>query len=234
MTTAKPELKNRDWKAVARLIDHTILKPEASPQQIERLCQEALRYGFAAVCVQPCYVALAASRLRGTPVKVASVIGFPQGATLTAVKRFEAQEAVRLGAGELDMVQNVGALKAGDRAAITRDIAAVVEVGHGQGALVKVILENALLTHDEKVLACQLALAAGADFVKTSTGFSSGGATAEDVALMRSVVGEQAGVKAAGGIRSAADVLAMIAAGASRIGASASVAIVQELGAEKN
>ncbi len=228
--TRAPE--NRDWKAVARLIDHTILKPEATPAHIEQLCREAMRYGFAAVCVQPSFVELAASLLRGTEVSVASVIGFPQGATLTAVKRFEALEALRLGAGELDMVQNVGALKADARNLVEADIRAVVEAAHAQGARLKVILENALLTHEEKVLACELAVAAGADFVKTSTGFSAGGATVEDVALMRSVVGERAGVKAAGGIRTASDALAMIAAGATRIGASASVAIVKELGAE--
>ncbi len=231
MTKAKPAPEARDWKVVARVIDHTILKPEATPGQIEQLCREAIHYGFAAVCVQPSYVPLAASLLRGTPVKVASVIGFPQGATLTSVKRYEALQVIRLGAQEVDMVQNVGALKAGDRDRVQSDIRAVVEVAHDNGAIVKVILENALLTRDEKVLACELALAAGVDFVKTSTGFSSGGATAEDVALMRSVVGERAGVKAAGGIRTAADALAMRAAGANRIGASASVAIVQELGA---
>lgn len=216
---------------MARVIDHTLLKPEATPPQIEQLCREAAHYGFAAACVQPAYVALAASLLRATPVKVASVVGFPQGTTLSSVKRFEAFQAIRLGAGEIDMVQNVGALKAGDRDRVQNDIRAVVEVAHANGAIVKVILENALLTREEKVLACELALAAGADFVKTSTGFSSGGATVEDVALMRSVVGDRAGVKAAGGIRTAADVAAMLAAGADRIGASASVAIVKELGA---
>jgi deoxyribose-phosphate aldolase len=164
-------------------------------------------------------------------VKIACTIGFPHGATLTSVKTAETLQAMRLGADELDMVQNIGALKAGDRARVETDIHAVVEVVHANGAIVKVILENVLLTHDEKVLGCQVALAAGADFVKTSTGFSSGGATVEDVRLMRSIVGNRAGVKAAGGIRTAADVAAMLAAGADRIGASASVAIMKELGA---
>ncbi len=231
MTPAKPAPEARDWKSVARVIDHTILKPEATPGQIEQLCREALQYGFAAVCVQPSYVAQAAALLRGTEVKVASVIAFPQGATLTSIKHYEAVQVISLGAQEVDMVQNVGALKAGNRDLVQTDIAAVVEAAHANGAIVKVIMENALLTHDEKVLACELALAAGADFVKTSTGFSSGGATAEDVALMRSIVGERAGVKAAGGIRTATDALKMMAAGANRIGASASVAIVKELGA---
>jgi deoxyribose-phosphate aldolase len=230
-TSAKNLVDPRDWKAVAGVIDHTILKPEATPKQIEQLCREAAHYGFAAVCVQPGYVALAAALLRTTPVKVASVVGFPQGATLSSVKRFEAFQAVRLGADEIDMVQNVGALKAGDRDRVRTDIGAVVAVAHANGAIVKVILENALLTREEKVLACELALAAGADFVKTSTGFSSGGATVDDVALMRATVGSRAGVKAAGGIRTAADIAAMLKAGADRIGASASVAIVKELGA---
>src|SRR5512146_2452205 len=219
----KSAVDARDWQAVARVIDHTILKPEATPQQVEQLCREAAHYGFAAVCVQSWHVGLAATLLRTTPVKVASVVGFPQGATLTSVKRYEALQAIRLGADEIDMVQNVGALKAGDRARVQTDIAAVVEAAHANDAIVKVILENALLTREEKVLACELALAAGADFVKTSTGFSSSGATAEDVALMRATVGERAFIKAAGGIRTAAHVAAMLAAGADRIGASASV-----------
>ncbi len=230
----KPAADARDWKAVARVIDHTLLKPEATPKQIEQLCREAAHYGFAAVCVQPCYVAWAASLLRTTPVKVASVVGFPQGTTLTSAKRYESLQAIRLGADEIDMVQNVGALKAGDRERVQTDIQAVVEVAHANGALVKVILENALLTREEKILACELALAAGADFVKTSTGFSSSGATVEDVALMCAIVGARASVKAAGGIRTAAQVGSMLAAGAGRIGASASVAIVKELGAPQD
>ncbi len=224
-------MDTRDWRAIAQVIDHTLLKPDAMPRQIEQLCREAAHYDFAAVCVPPGYIALAASLLRTTPVKIACTIGFPHGATLTSVKTAESLQAMRLGADELDMVQNIGALKAGDRARVETDIRAVVEVAHANGAIVKVILENVLLTHDEKVLGCQLALAAGAEFVKTSTGFSSGGATVEDVRLMRSIVGNRAGVKAAGGIRSAADVAAMLAAGADRIGASASVSIMKELGA---
>ncbi len=231
MASAKSAGSPRDWRAVAWVIDHTLLKPEATPQQIERLCREAANYDFAAICVQPAYVALAASLLRTTPVKIACTIGFPQGTTLTSVKRFEALQAMRLGADEIDMVQNVGALKAGDHARVESDIRAVVEVAHANGAIVKVILENALLTQEEKVRACQLALAAGADFVKTSTGFSSSGAKLEDVRLMRSVVGNRAGVKAAGGIRTAADAIAMLDAGADRLGTSTSVAIVKKLGA---
>ncbi len=221
-----------DWNTVARAIDHTVLKPEATPEQVIKLCAEAKQYGFAAVCVQPCYVELAAAELKGTPVKVASVVGFPQGATLTSVKAFEASEAARLGAAEIDMVINIGALKAGNRKYVEDDICAVAEASHKGGAILKVIIETALLSRDEKITACELSVAAGADFVKTSTGFSTAGATVEDVALMRSVVGEKLGVKAAGGIRTAADALRMLQAGANRIGASASVAIVRELGAE--
>ncbi len=231
MTTGKTALEARDWKAVASLIDHTVLKPEATPGLIEQLCREAAQYGFAAVCVQPCYVALAAALLENTPVKVASVVGFPHGATLSAVKRYEALAAIRLGAREIDMVQNVGAIKAGDRERALADISAVADAAHENGAILKVILENALLTREEKIVSCELALTAGADFVKTSTGFAADGATAEDVTLMRSLVGEHVGVKAAGGIRTASDLLTMLSAGANRIGASASVAIVKELGA---
>ena len=220
------------WRSLARLIDHTLLSPGATREQVVQLCKEAAKYGFATVCVQPCWVALAARQLSRSEVKVATVIGFPQGATLTAVKRFEALEAIKAGARELDMVLNVGALKSGDRKLVREDIRAVVQVAHGRGALVKVTIETALLTADEKKTACKLAVAAGADFVKTSTGFAAGGAAVEDVRLMRSLVGQRAGVKAAGGIRSAADAQVMIAAGASRIGASAGVKIVQELGAQ--
>ncbi len=229
MAGPKSAVDARDWRAVARVIDHTLLSPEATAAQIEQLCREAAHYDFAAVCVNPAHVALAARLLRTTPVKVGSTIGFPHGATLTSVKRFEALQALRLGADELDMVQNIGALKAGDRARVEADMRAVVEVAHANGAIVKVILETALLTRDEKVLACELALAAGADLVKTSTGFASGGATVEDVRLMRSVVGNRAGVKAAGGIRNATEVAALLAAGADRIGTSASVAIMKVL-----
>lgn len=220
-----------EWREVARLIDHTVLKPDATAAQIEKLCREAADYGFAAVCVNAGHVAQAVSLLRHSPVRVATVIGFPLGATLTTAKRYESEQALRLFADELDMVLNVGALKAGNRELVRNDIRAVVEVAHVAGALVKVILETALLTDDEKKLGCQLAVEAEADFVKTCTGFGGGGATPEDVALMRAVVGERAGVKASGGIRTAAAVAALVAAGADRIGTSSSVSIVQELGA---
>jgi deoxyribose-phosphate aldolase len=223
-----------DWKAAARLIDHTLLKPEGTREQIEKLCREAAKYEFASVCINPVWVALAAQLLRGTPVKVCTVIGFPLGATLTSVKRYEASELLRLGAQELDMVMNVGAMKSGNRGRVETDIRGVCEVVHGGGGILKVILENVLLTREEKVAACELCLLASADFVKTSTGFAAGGATAEDVALMRATVGDRAGVKAAGGIRTAADLKAMVAAGANRIGASASIAILKELGAPES
>ena len=220
-----------DWQAAAKRIDHTLLKPEATADQIKQLCQEALRFGFASACIQPCYVPLASSLLQGSAVKVCTVIGFPSGATLTECKRFEASDVLRRGAHELDMVINIGALKSQDHAAVQADIQAVFDVVHQQKALLKVIIETALLTREEKIKACELAVAAGAHFVKTSTGFAGGGATVEDVALMRATVGNRAQVKASGGIRSAADLMAMVAAGADRIGASASVAIVCELGA---
>ena len=220
-----------DWQAAAKRIDHTLLKPEATADQIKQLCQEALRFGFASACIQPCYVPLASSLLQGSAVKVCTVIGFPSGATLTECKRFEASDVLRRGAQELDMVINIGALKSQDHAAVQADIQAVFDVVHEQKALLKVIIETALLTREEKTKACELAVAAGAHFVKTSTGFAGGGATVEDVALMRATVGNHAQVKASGGIRSAADLMAMVAAGADRIGASASVAIVRELGA---
>lgn len=214
---------------LARLIDHTLLRPEATREQIVTLCQEARLHHFASVCVNPTYVALAVELLAGVEdVWVCTVIGFPLGATLPAVKACEAQQVIALGAREVDMVQNVGALKSGDLALVRQDIAAVVEVAHGQGALCKVILETALLTDEEKIVACTIAKEAGADFVKTSTGFGPGGATVHDVTLMRQVVGPQMGVKASGGIRSYADALAMIQAGASRIGASAGVRILAE------
>ncbi len=220
-----------DWKSAARIIDHTLLRPEASREHVTKLCSEAALYGFASVCVQPCWTALAASLLRATSVKVCTVVGFPHGATLSTVKRFEAAELLRLGADELDMVMNVGAFKSGERVLVQNDIRGVVGVSHAAGALVKVILETALLTREEKILACDLAVAGGADFVKTSTGFAAAGATVEDVRLLRATVGERASIKAAGGIRTAADLRAMLAAGADRVGASASVSIVRELGA---
>lgn len=219
------------WQSAARIIDHTLLKPEGSREQIEKLCREATKFQFAAVCVNPTWIALVAQILRGTPVKVCTVIGFPLGATLTSVKRYEAAEALLLGAQEIDMVMNVGAMKSGDRARVGTDIRGVSEVVHDGGGVLKVILENILLTREEKIAACEICVAAKADFVKTSTGFASGGATAEDVALMRATVGDRAGVKAAGGIRTANDLKAMFAAGANRIGASASLAILKELGA---
>jgi deoxyribose-phosphate aldolase len=223
---------SRDWRSVAQTIDHTLLKTEARAEQIITLCDEAVRYGFFSVCIQPVYVGLASKHLRGTNVKVATVCGFPQGTTLTTVKAFEAEQCVKLGAHEVDMVIHVGALKSGNFADVERDIRAVADATHAGGALLKVIIENCLLTRDEKIKACELSLAAGAEYVKTSTGMSTGGATSDDVALMRSIVGARAGVKAAGGIRTAADALAMLDAGASRLGASASITIVKELGAD--
>jgi deoxyribose-phosphate aldolase len=217
---------------LARYIDHTLLKPEASRDQILKLCREAVEHHFASVCVNPCWVRLCAEALRGSEVKVCTVIGFPLGATLSTVKAFEAEECIRQGAGEVDMVINIGALKTGDRQYVEDDIRAVVERAHALGALVKVIIETVLLTQEEKVLACRLSQAAGADFVKTSTGFAGGGATVEDVALMRQVVGDAMGVKAAGGIRTYADALRMIQAGANRLGTSAGVQIIQ--GAQKD
>lgn len=211
---------------LAAYIDHTLLQPDATPQAIDRLCQEARQFGFAAVCVNPVWVRRAADQLRGSNVRVASVVGFPLGATTTEVKVLEARRALRDGAREIDMVLNIGALKAGDRAAVRTDIARVAEACREAGAVCKVILETALLTDEEKVIAAQLAKDAKAHFVKTSTGFAGGGATVYDVALMREVVGSQLGVKASGGIRTTEDAQAMIAAGATRIGASAGIQIV--------
>ena len=220
----------RDWQSVARIIDHTQLKAEATSEQIIRLCDEAKEFGFGAVMLNPCHVELAHSRLQGSGVKVGTVIGFPLGATLSSVKRFEAAEALRLGASEIDMVQNIGALKSGNRELVSSEIRALAELAHERGALLKVILEMGLLTEEEKVIACELSERAGADFVKTSTGFLGGGATAKDVALMRRTV--KIGVKASGGIRTAADAKAMIEAGAGRLGTSAGVSIVRELRGE--
>ncbi|MGC2743549.1 MAG: deoxyribose-phosphate aldolase [Candidatus Angelobacter sp.] len=225
-----PQVSLRNWQTIAGFIDHTLLKSEATADQIVRLCEEAACFNFSAVCVNPWWIGLAVSVLHGMPVKIATTIGFPLGANHTTVKRFEAAEAVRLGAHEVDMVMNIGALKSGDRQGVMNDIGAVVEVAHGSGAIVKVILETPLLTLEEKILSCQLSLAAKADFVKTATGFF-GSAAAEDVSLMRGVVGGHAGVKASGGIRTAANANSMIDAGANRIGASAGVAIIRELGA---
>ena len=212
---------------IAKLIDHTALKPQTTRADVEKLCDEAARYGFASVCVNPCWVSLCAECLRGTEVKVCTVIGFPLGANTPAVKAFETRQAILQGATEVDMVLNVGAMKDGDHALVREDIVAVVEAAKGQ-ALVKVILETCLLTDEEKRMACRLAKEAGADYVKTSTGFSTGGATVEDIALMRAEVGEEMGVKASGGIRDYATARAMTEAGASRIGASAGVQIVAQ------
>ena len=212
---------------IAGYIDHTLLKPDATEQQIRQLCAEAVEFGFASVCVNPTWVPLAARLLAGAKPMVATVIGFPLGATLPDVKAYETSRTLEAGANEFDMVINIGALKSRDFRLVEQDIAGVVAAA--QGCTVKVIIETALLTDEEKVEACVIAKAAGADFVKTSTGFASKGATAEDVALMRRVVGGDMGVKASGGIRSAEDARAMIEAGATRIGASAGVKIVKEI-----
>ena len=213
---------------VARMIDHTLLKADASQDQIAQLAYEARTYHFAAVCVNPTHVKLSAQLLKGSDVKVCTVVGFPLGATPGTVKAFEAQQAIRDGASEIDMVINVGALKSKDYTVVYEDISSVVRAAHAGNAMVKVIIEAALLTDEEKIVACQLAKSAGADYVKTSTGFGPGGATVHDVALMRRVVGPAIGVKAAGGVGSLSDAKAMIAAGATRIGASAGVRIVSE------
>ena len=227
----------RDWRLAAGLIDHTLLKPDATRAQIAQLCREAAEYGFYSVCVNPANIAQCHAELRGTGVVVCAVIGFPLGATTTTAKLAEGSDALRLGAAELDMVINIGALKGGESDLVQMEMQSLARLCHGQGARLKAILETGLLTHGEKILACQLAMVAQVDFVKTSTGFAAvpegiaSGATVEDIVLMRGVVGHKLGVKASGGIRSARDLLAMVEAGASRIGSSASVAIVQELGA---
>lgn len=213
---------------LAHMIDHTLLKPDATQDQIAQLCYEARKYGFASVCVNPANVGLCAQLLKGSDIPVCAVVGFPLGATPTEVKVFETQQVIRDGATEVDMVINVGALKSRDYELVERDIASIARACHAGNTILKVIIEAALLTGEEKVVACQLAKVAGADFVKTSTGFGPGGAVLEDVALMRRVVGPTMGVKAAGGIRTYEDAQKMIAAGASRIGASASVKIMQE------
>jgi len=215
-------------REIARLIDHTLLKPEATHTQIEQLCAEARQHGFATVCVNPVWVSLCADLLRGCETRVCTVVGFPLGANRAEVKAYEAALAIEQGASEIDMVMNVGALKSGDYHLVERDVRTVVEACRRAGAVSKVIIEAALLTDDEKVRACVLSRVAGADFVKTSTGFGPGGATAADVALMRRVVGPQMGVKAAGGVRDLKSAQAMIEAGADRIGASVGVKIVQE------
>jgi deoxyribose-phosphate aldolase len=213
-------------KNLARKIDHTLLKPDAKPAEIKALCEEARKYVFASVCVNPCYVALCYEMLKNTEVKVCTVIGFPLGSTTTEVKRFEAEQAIYNGATEIDMVINVGQLQEGNYDYVANDIKQVVNAAHNHNAICKVILETALLTDEEKIKACVICKEAGADFVKTSTGFSKGGATVGDIALMKYVVGSGIGVKASGGIRSREDAEKMIASGADRVGASASVKIV--------
>ncbi|HUS07422.1 MAG TPA: deoxyribose-phosphate aldolase [Bryobacteraceae bacterium] len=212
---------------IAASIDHTILRPDATQSDIQKLCTEAKRYGFASVCVNPHWVPVVARELAGSAVKVCTVVGFPLGANTTEIKKAETEAAIRVGAQEIDMVINVGALKSGDYDTVKLDIQAVVEASHRSAAIVKVIIEAALLDDNEKAMACTLSKLAGADFVKTSTGFAASGATAHDVALMRSIVGPKMGVKASGGIRTLEDLKKMAAAGASRIGASASVKIIE-------
>ncbi|MGH2593612.1 MAG: deoxyribose-phosphate aldolase [Anaerolineae bacterium] len=212
------------------MIDHTLLKPDANEAQIAQLCHEARTYNFAAVCVNPTHVQLCAQLLKGSAVRVCTVVGFPLGATPPEVKAYETQQALDDGATEIDMVINIGALKSKDYALVARDIATVVAIARVGGAIVKVIIEAALLTDEEKVIASKLSQEAGADFVKTSTGFASGGATVHDVALIRRAIGSEMGVKAAGGIKTYADAQKMIEAGATRVGASASVKIMQEAG----
>ncbi|HJW01572.1 MAG TPA: deoxyribose-phosphate aldolase [Arthrobacter sp.] len=212
---------------IASFIDHTLLKPEASEADILKVCAEAAEYGFKSVCVNPLWVKTVKTALKGSGVLTCSVAGFPLGATPTDVKTFEARGAVLDGADEVDMVINIAAARAGDKGALVEDITAVAEAVHASDAILKVIIETALLDDAQKILACQAAVEAGADFVKTSTGFNGGGATAEDIALMRRTVGPDLGVKASGGVRSLAEAQAMIAAGATRIGASSGIAIVK-------
>lgn len=221
-----------NWQSLASVIDHTLLKPDAAREQVENLCDEALRYRFACAMVNPMWVPTAVSVLSGTGVPVGVVIGFPLGASLGSTLRHEAAALTRLGARELDMVIPIGQLKSGNHAAVQQTIHAAASAAHHHGAILKVILETCLLTVEEKLRGAEIAIQAGADFLKTSTGFSSGGATSADVALLRGVAGGRCGVKASGGIRTLADARAMLEAGASRIGASASVAIVREIGAE--
>ena len=220
-------------QTIANMIDHTLLKADATKEQIHTLCQEAKEYSFASVCVNPTWVKYCAEQLKGTDVLVCTVIGFPLGSNTSETKAFETKNAIENGAEEVDMVINISALKSGDYELVEKDIKAVTDAAEGN-ALTKVIIETCLLTNDEKVRACQIAVKAGADFVKTSTGFSTGGATVEDIALMRSTVGPNIGVKASGGVRSALDVKSMIEAGATRIGASSGVKIVQGLTSEND
>jgi deoxyribose-phosphate aldolase len=217
---------------IAKTIDHTLLKPDATQQEIAQLCFEARKYGFASVCVNPTWVSLCAQLLKGSPVKVCTVIGFPLGATSSESKVFETETAIQQGATEIDMVINIGALKARDLDTVARDIRGVVNAAHTQGIIVKVIIETTLLTDEEKTIASLTSKEAGADFVKTSTGFAGGGATVHDVELMRKAVGPQMGVKASGGVRTYEDAASMLKAGATRIGASAGVKIIQGPGGQ--
>ncbi len=221
-----------NWQALAAVIDHTLLKPEATREQVESLCDETIRYRFACAMVNPAWAATAVSVLSGTGIPVGVVIGFPFGASLVSTLRQEAAALGRMGVRELDMVIPIGQLKSGNHHAVEHAVRAAAHVAHHHGAILKVILETGLLSVEEKLRGAELAIHAGADFLKTSTGFVSGGATVADVALLRGVAGGRCGVKASGGIRKLADVRAMLEAGANRIGASASVAIVRELGAE--
>jgi deoxyribose-phosphate aldolase len=221
-----------NWQALASVIDHTLLKPEATRQQVENLCDEAIRYRFACAMVNPVWASTAVSVLSGTGIPTGAVIGFPLGASLISTLRHEATSLIRMGVRELDMVIPIGLLKSGSYQAVRDSIHAVAVIAHHRGVLLKVILETALLNVEEKLRGSEIAIQAGADFIKTSTGFASGGATAADVALMRGVAGSRCGVKASGGIRTLADAKAMLEAGANRLGCSTSVAIVRELGAE--
>jgi deoxyribose-phosphate aldolase len=218
----------QDPSFIARLIDHTILKAVATQADVARICDEARQYSFASVCVNPTHVPLVATKLAGSPVKVCTVVGFPLGATSTAAKVAETRQALADGAQEIDMVLDIGAMKDGRYETVQEDITAVAQATHAGNAALKVIIETCYLTDAEKETACRLSVAAGADFVKTSTGFGTGGATAEDVALMRRVVGPGVGVKASGGVRGLTDALAMVRAGANRIGASSGLAIMAE------
>jgi deoxyribose-phosphate aldolase len=217
----------RDWQSLAATVDHTLLKPDATSADVVQMCEEAMHYRFACVCVNPCWIALAHSALSGSGVSVGTVVGFPFGASLTHNKREEGESALRLGARELDMVIHIGALKSGDNATVQSDVRTMVELAHDAGATLKAILETCLLTLEEKLRASEISVAAGVDFLKTSTGFSTGGATVEDVRLLRGVVGGRCGVKAAGGIRTLDAVRDMLEAGASRIGTSSGVAILE-------
>lgn len=230
-TLVSLNLNLEDPSTVARLIDHTLLKPDAREADITNLCQEALRWNFASVCVNPYWVPLCAAQLAGSPIRVCTVIGFPLGANAPVIKLAEAELALQSGAQELDMVQNIGALRSGQVASVDKDIEDLARRVHHAGSILKVILETALLTEEEIVLSARLAVRAGADFVKTSTGFSGGGATKAHVELMRQTVGPLIGVKASGGIRSLASLREMVSAGANRIGSSSGVAILNELAA---